>query len=133
MSIPANHPAIRQAVARGLVMPGREVTTKPTKYRSQAVVVDGVRFASKKEARRWGELKALEAAGVITDLERQVRFDLHAMGGRSVAIYWADFTFRENGKLVVEDVKSPPTRTKETYRLKKRFMAAEYGIEIKEV
>jgi hypothetical protein len=104
-----------------------------TKYGSRATVVGGVRFDSAKEARRWAILQALERDGLISDLKRQVPFDLHAPGGQKVATYWADATYIEDGKPVVEDVKSPPTRKKETYRLKKRWMAAEYGIEIREV
>ncbi len=113
-----------------LPMPGREVRTK---YGSRATVVDGIRFDSAKEARRWGELCALEKAGRISRLERQVRYDLHAPGGMKVATYVSDFRYREADRVIVEDVKSPPTRKKEVYRLKRRWMLAEHGIEIKEV
>jgi hypothetical protein len=104
-----------------------------TKYGSRATVVDGVRFDSAKEARRWAILQALERDGLISELRRQVPFELHAPGGQKVATYWADATYIEGGKLVVEDVKSPPTRKKETYRLKRRWLLAEYGVEIREV
>ena len=42
------------------------------KYLNKEVVVDGVRFQSKHEATRWCELKYMERAGLIYDLQRQV-------------------------------------------------------------
>ena len=46
------------------------------KYRNKKVEVDGILFDSKKEANRYMELKLLEKAGEITDLKRQVRYEL---------------------------------------------------------
>ena len=48
------------------------------------------------------------------------------------ATYIADFVYTENGKTVVEDVKSPATRT-DVYKLKKKLMLYKFGIEIREV
>jgi hypothetical protein len=97
-------------------------------------VVDGVRFASKKEAKRWGELQLLARVGAITELRRQVVFPLHAAGpdGRPVfvASYIADAVYEEPGGRIVEDVKGVRTPV---YNLKRRWMAAEYGITIREV
>ena len=75
----------------------------------------------------------LERAGVITELKRQVRILLipQSKYGREIA-YIADFSYREDGKLVIEDTKSEATKTP-LYRLKKRLVAEKYGIEIKEV
>lgn len=103
------------------------------KYGNVPCEVDGEKFQSTKEARRWGELRLMEKNGLISDLKRQVPFSLHAPNMVKVATYYADMTYIENGELVVEDVKSPPTRKKETYRIKKRWMKAEYGIEIMEI
>jgi hypothetical protein len=47
-----------------------------SKYRNKKVLVDGVAFDSKKEAKRYRELKLMEDAGMISRLERQVKFDL---------------------------------------------------------
>jgi Protein of unknown function (DUF1064) len=104
---------------------------KASKYRAQPVVVDGVRFASRREARRWAELKLLERSGQISGLERQIGYPLHVCG-KHVATYYCDHRYRDkNGELVIEDVKSAPTRTP-LYLLKKNMLKAEYGIEIKE-
>ena len=43
-----------------------------------------------------------------------------------------DFTYVENGQLVVEDVKSPMTRKLAMYRLKAKWMRIEHGITIRE-
>lgn len=102
---------------------------KPHKYHAQAVVVDGIRFASKREARRWQELKALAHAGQINSLERQVPIVLHAVGGRLVGKYLADFRYFdvERGREVVEESKGFET---ELWKWKYRHVEAEYGIKI---
>lgn len=74
----------------------------------------------------------MEKAKAIQDLKTQVAFPLIGKSkyGREIK-YIADFTYYENGKLVVEDSKSPATRTP-IYRLKKRLLAERYGLIIKE-
>lgn len=74
----------------------------------------------------------MEKAKAIQDLKTQVAFPLIGKSeyGREIK-YIADFTYYENGKLVVEDTKSPATRTP-VYRLKKRLLAERYGLIIKE-
>jgi len=105
---------------------------KAHKYHAKAVVVDGFRFASKREAARWRELKALEHAGMIRSLDRQVRMPLHAAGGALVGHYVCDFQYWDVEKNlgVVEDAKGFKT---DTYRWKKRHVKAEYNIDIQEV
>lgn len=99
---------------------------------------DGMTFDSKKEFLRYKELKLLEKNGMISKLERQVPFELipkHVEDGRVVeraVKYVADFTYYENGKFVVEDVKSPATRT-DTYKIKRKLMLHEFGIRIREI
>ncbi len=96
----------------------------------KTVTSDGVKHDSIKEANRWCELKLLERAGVITDLQRQVKFLLiPKQEGERAVYYIADFTYTENGKRVVEDAKG--MRTKE-YNLKKKMMLYFHGIRIKE-
>jgi hypothetical protein len=100
------------------------------KYHAKAVWVDGIRFPSKREAKRWMELKTLAELGLIKHLRRQVPFRLH-VNGKLITTYRADFTYEgESGAFVVEDAKG--VRTPE-YQLKKKMMAAEHGIEIREV
>ena len=91
--------------------------------RCMAVKYRNMRYrgsASKKEANRAAELHALAQAGAITDLEQQVKFELVPKDelGRPVH-YIADFVYRSDGKLIVEDVKGFPTAV---YKLKKRLM-----------
>lgn len=105
---------------------------KGNKFRNTVTVLDGVRFDSAKEARRWAELQLLERCGAISDLRRQVRFPL-VVNGETVCVYVADAVYTDGGKQVVEDVKSAHTRKLPVYRLKAKLMAAVYGIEIREV
>ena len=100
------------------------------KYHNSKTVIDGIRFDSKKEAKRYFELKMLEKSGVIKDLRRQVPYVLinKSRYGRAIK-YVADFVYYEDNKLVVEDVKGVRTPV---YKLKKRLMAEVYGIEVKE-
>jgi len=87
----------------------------------------GVKFDSKKEYNRWQELKFLQSIGEVICLRRQVTFQL------SVCCYISDFVYRDkNGIEIVEDVKSNFTRKLPVYRLKKKLMKHELGIEIKE-
>lgn len=92
--------------------------------------IDNHLFHSKKEAHRYLELKAMQAGGLIEDLELQPAFDLVAEGVK-VCRYIADFRYRDlsTGQLVVEDVKG--MRTKE-YQIKARLMLALHGIEVLE-
>jgi len=79
-----------------------------TKYRNQPVVVNGVRFASKAEAKRDAELQLLAKAGKIHRLERQPRFVLRA-NGEKVCTYVADWRYFEGEREVVEDKKGVQT------------------------
>ena len=106
--------------------------SKGSKYKNVATTVDGIRFDSKKEARRYKMLLAAQDAGVISDLQRQVRYQLHCAPGLDVATYVADFVYVRDDKVIVEDVKSAITRKNAVYRLKKRWMLLEHGIEVEE-
>ena len=103
---------------------------RPSKFGAQPVFVDGIRFDSKGEARRWGELKLLERAGQIRDLERQVPYRLE-VNGELVSKYVADFRYFDKAKnlTVCEDFKG--YRTPE-YRIKAKLMKALHRVEILE-
>lgn len=111
-----------------------------SKYRSQKTVVDGITFDSKHEAQRYAELKLLERAGKISDLQLQRTFTLigtqRDKDGKVIerpVTYKADFVYKDKtGAMVVEDTKAPPTRTKD-YVIKRKLMLSIYGIRIKEV
>lgn len=101
-----------------------------SKYRNVRTVVDGITFQSKKEAKRWQELKLLWASTEILFLERQPRFKLEVCG-QLVATYVADFRYFDvkPERWIVEDCKGMRTRE---YLLKKKLMKAIHGIEILE-
>lgn len=107
-----------------------------SKYRNRKQVVDGITFASKKEAKRYGELKILEKQGEIYDLETQTITSIY-VNKQFICQYIADFTYiKTNDPLeihVFEDVKSPITRKNPVYRLKKKLMAAVHNINIVEI
>ena len=119
------------------------------KYHSKKVEVDGIVFDSRKEAKRWLELSLFEKAGVISDLQRQVKFILipaqrepdtvGARGGikkgkviEKECAYIADFVYKDLtlNESVVEDTKG--YRTKD-YIIKRKLMLYVHGIRIKEV
>lgn len=106
---------------------------KRRKYGNKPVTVNGVTFHSKSEYARWCELQMEQRAGLIADLERQVPILLHAFSGAVVGSYIADFRYRVPGAgIVIEDRKSGATAKDPLYQFKKRFVLAEYGIEILE-
>lgn len=111
--------------------------SRRNKYGAKATSVDGKRFDSKAEAKRYLQLKAMQQAGEIEGLELQVPFDLIPaldVGGRKEkpVRYVADFRYRKGGQVIVEDTKSAPTKTKE-YTIKRKLMLWLHGIAIREV
>ena len=102
------------------------------KYNNMKIRVDGRLFDSKAEAARWQELQLLERAGEITELERQVEYELipKQKGERAVK-YIADFRYVDHdGKTVVEDTKGVRTPV---YILKRKLMLRVHGIRVREV
>lgn len=130
-------------------MVGRNVVSK---YRNKKYTFDGIMFDSRKEARRYAELKAMQQAGIIQDLKLQVKYvliptqreectEVYKSGknkgkmklGKVIekeCSYIADFVYLENGILVVEDAKG--MRTKE-YVIKRKLLLYMHGIRIREV
>lgn len=123
---------------------------KRNKYQAIKTYVDGIEFDSRKEARRYQDLLLLQRAGVILNLERQVKFELipaqyeeierYGVRGQKLkpqrriieypVNYIADFIYEENGKKVVEDTKGVKTKD---YIIKRKLMLYIHGIRIKEV
>ncbi len=117
------------------------------KYHSRKITRDGEVFDSIKEYRRYCELKLLEKAGEIYDLERQVKFLLvpaqyesseagkkgrrkrGKLAEREIS-YYADFVYYRGNMLVVEDAKG--IRTKE-YIIKRKLMRYFLGIKVEEI
>ena len=101
---------------------------KPRKYRNQPVVVDNLRFDSKAEAKRYGELTLLQKAGEISRLEVQPKYTIK-IAGKLVCTYKGDFRYLDTrtSQWTLEDVKSPATAKNPTYRLKKKLVEALYA------
>jgi hypothetical protein len=126
-----------------------------SKYHSRKITKDGVTFDSRKEYKRYCELSLLERGGAITELQRQVKFELIPAqyesfprysdktgkrlkdGRRCIELavsYYADFVYidAKTGEKIVEDTKGMPTRTSD-YIIKRKLMLWVHGIRIKEV
>lgn len=137
---------------------------KPKNYNklnNQSIVIDGIEFDSKKEGNRYCELKLLQRAGKISDLEWQKKYELipaqyetvetgeyYKVGAKKgqpktkqvcveqSVVYIADFVYKENGQTVVEDVKGFRDTSSAPYAkfiLKRKMMLWIHGIKIKEV
>ena len=106
------------------------------KYHSKKITIDNEKFDSVKEYQRWCELKLLKRARQIYDLKRQVKFVLipaQYINGKCVereCSYFADFTYYQDGRLVVEDTKGFKTKD---YIIKRKLMLHIHGIRIQEV
>lgn len=100
------------------------------KYRNKPVAVDGIRFASGKEARVYGELKLRKKAGDIKDFTLQPVFVLISKNKKFRAIkYVADFQVEyPNGDVEIWDVKG--FKKDKVYLLKKKLMYSIFGLEI---
>lgn len=127
------------------------------KYKNSPVEYDGISFDSKREAKRYAELKLLERAGKITDLQRQVKFELIPAQYEAVerwsdktgkklkdgkkllekeCSYIADFVYCADGRRVVEDVKGyrdPQSAGYAKFVIKRKLMLYVHGIRIQEV
>lgn len=107
-----------------------------SKYKAKKIKTEDGIFDSKKEYKRWLELKALQDRGEIKLLTRQVPFELipsQRIEGKVVeraVTYKADFVYIYKGSQVVEDVKGFKTPE---YILKRKMMLYRYGIKIQEV
>lgn len=116
------------------------------KYHNQTITLGGERFDSKKELQRWQELRLLERAGKIRNLQRQVRFELipaqrepdttgprggvrHGKVIERPVSYIADFVYDRDGQRIVEDTKGVRT---DDYKIKRKLMLYVHGIRILE-
>lgn len=119
------HLTARAVSPLGVVGASRSTTAqiqKPSKYRSQKCVVDGIRFDSKLESRCYLGLKLRKAAGDVLWFVRQIRFELE--GGVS---YRADFLAVKPAGVEVIDAKGRDTRESAN---KRKQVKARYGVEV---
>ena len=124
-----------RAVQRATVMAAMAKDKKRSKYKAVRCEVDGEKFDSKKEARRWAELKMLKKAGQVRNINRQLAFEL-IVNGERVGAYVSDFIYERltasgspKWEKVIEDCKGFRTPL---YRLKKKLFEAQYGRKILE-
>lgn len=103
---------------------------RKNKYNAAKTTIDGIEFASKREAKRYSDLKLLQRAGEISNLELQPSFPI-TINGQKVCTYKADFQYMTPNGMIVEDVKGFKTPA---YRLKKKLVEAVYqGVKITEI
>ena len=109
------------------------------KYNAKKISLGGQTFDSKREFDRWCELSLLQRGRAISELQRQVKFELipnqKDENGKVIeraVNYSADFVYidKKTGRLIVEDTKG--FKTKE-YIIKRKLMLHKYGIRIREV
>lgn len=101
------------------------------KYHNTKVRAGDEVFDSRHEYNRWCELRLLERAGQITDLKRQVRFELvPKQEGERPVYYVADFVYIRDGQKVVEDAKGFKTPE---YIIKRKLMLFRHQIRVNEV
>lgn len=122
------------------------------KYGNKKITVDGMLFDSKKEAQRYLELKMMQRAGMISNLELQKPYELipaqyetyerYGKNGKKLkdgrkciensCVYKADFSYydKEKNMLIVEDTKGMKTKD---YIIKRKLMLYIHGIRIKEI
>ena len=108
---------------------------KHQKYSNRVTETPDGRFDSEAEYRHWCHLKIRARLGEISDLRRQVVFELApavVIQGRKrqPLRYIADMTYTEDGKQVVADVKGAIT---DAFRIKRHLMMSVHGIEIREI
>lgn len=110
---------------------------KPSKYGNRKASADGIEFDSTAEMQYYQVLAARQAAGEISELEIQPRFEVipgfRDMAGKRHAPrhYTPDFQFKEQGRIVVIEVKGFKT---EAYILRRTLFLYQYPhLEFREV
>lgn len=107
---------------------------RPHKFGARSVVIDGIRFPSQREGRRWLALKLRVVLGEISELERQVSYQLapsvRIQGekrARPALRFTVDFRYVENGKTIVEDAKGFADTA---FRMRQHLMKAIHDIDV---
>lgn len=120
-------PSVRAAVLKAAPDITDAQPKKRHKYGAVACEVDGIKFPSKREARRWSQLKLLERAGEIYDLQRQVPYVITIKGDK-IGTYYADFVYSRPGKgHTIEDAKGRDTPLS---KFKRKCVEAKYRCKI---
>ena len=106
---------------------GSAPAPKRSKYGNRPQQIGAEKYRSRREAKRHQQLLGLQAAGLLANLRREVPFELvpkqrkaDGKAERSV-VYIADFVYTQRGVTVVEDLKSPASKTP-AYVIKRKLM-----------
>lgn len=95
--------------------------------------IDGIVFASGREAKRYAELRLLERAGTIRNIVLQPKFKVR-INNHDYCTYTPDFAYDgDNGARIVEEIKSSGTRKDAAYRLRRKAAELYCGITVREV
>lgn len=113
------------------------IRPKSNKYGAKKTTIDGKTFDSIKEANRYTSLLLLQRAGVISDLQTQVKYvliptqrDAEGKLLEKECSYKADFVYKRDGQLIVEDTKGFKTPE---YNIKRKLMLHVHNIRIQEI
>ena len=95
---------------------------------SVSQVYNDMTFRDEKELARYMELEKLSKQGLISDLYRNVKFEIcpERYGNKKSYYYIADFSYNEGGKRIAEDARNAEERRTELYELKKALFLANY-------
>ena len=103
------------------------------KYHNTKTVADGIKFDSRLEAERYAQLKMMERAGAIRDLELQPEYELipsFKKDGKTWrrTVYKADFRYilAEDDRIIIEDVKGSTAVITDVFRLKQKLFEYRY-------
>ena len=108
-----------------------DIQMTSNKYRAVKVKIDGYSFDSKAEAQRYRDLCLLVRAGAITDFKVHPKYILQEASiyhGKKILpiTYTADFSYIENGKTIVEDVKGGKATQTRHFADKVKIMKYKY-------
>lgn len=124
---------------------------KGTKYHNKKVEFGGLSFDSKKEMQRYLVLKEAQDKGIISDLQRQVKFELipaiketyiehlktkDKVKERTIQLaitYTCDFLYKKDGKTIIEDVKAASFMIPKEFVIKEKLFRWKYGFPIRRI
>lgn len=107
------------------------------KFNAKKIVIDGITFDSKREAKHYGFLKlqkkAINPKDRVSEIKRQVRFNI-VINGKHICYYKLDFmVIYADGHIEYHDPKNPHRKgaAYSYFNLKKKLVEAQHGITIK--
>lgn len=117
---------------KGVDLQGRQKRGRFPVVEKSRRTMGGIVFDSAAEMRRYATLQLSERCGLITDLERQVAYPVF-INGKLYCTFTADHRYKEDGELVVEEVKTSGTVKDASYRLRKKAAELMYGFKVRVV